>query len=71
MVAKILDGKSLSIKRLRILKNQIDEYCVNKRRPCLATILVGEDPASKVYVNNKEKMCNNLGIKSFVYRLST
>ncbi len=67
MVAKILDGKSLSIKRLRILKNQIDEYCVNKRRPCLVTILVGEDPASKLYVQRKHITCQELGIISRGY----
>ena len=63
---KIIDGKTIS--------NEIKEDITLKvtkmeRKPGLAVILVGEDPASKVYVSNKEKACNKLGIKSFMYRL--
>lgn len=63
---KIIDGKAIS--------NEIQNEIMNKvlsldKKPGLAVILVGEDPASKVYVNNKEKMCNKLGIKSFMYKL--
>lgn len=41
----------------------------NFRTPCLVTILVGDDPASKVYVANKEKACNEVGIKSEIIRV--
>jgi len=63
---KIIDGKTIS--------NEIKEDITLKvskmeSKPGLAVILVGEDPASKVYVSNKEKTCNKLGIKSFMYRL--
>ena len=42
----------------------------NKRIPYLATIIVGDNPASKVYVANKEKACNEVGINNGIFRLS-
>ncbi len=59
----ILDGRSLSKKITENLKEKI-EVATKKygRPPCLATILVGEDPASKVYVNIKNKTCERIGI---------
>lgn len=63
---KLIDGKAISLEIQEQLAKEIQEL---KNKPGLAVILVGEDPASKVYVSNKEKMCNKLGIKSFVYRL--
>ena len=72
MVAKILDGKNLA----RILENNlaklIDEtYKIKKRKPCLAVILVGKDPASIIYVNNKSKACLRVGIIPKYYQLSS
>ena len=68
----ILSGKDLSNKMKASLKTFIDETVneVGKRKPCLVTILVGEDPASKVYVANKEKACNEVGILNVTERLS-
>ncbi len=62
-MAVILDGKSLRNKLLENLKKEIDEFEV---KPSLAVILVGEDPASKIYVNNKRKTAESLGIVSTV-----
>lgn len=59
----ILDGKSLREKLLSNLKVKI-EAC--DKKPSLAVILVGNDPASKIYVNNKKKTAEKLGITSTV-----
>ena len=62
-MAQILDGKKLREKLLTNLKQKLDEYQV---KPTLVVILVGENPASKIYVNNKKKTAEELGIKSLV-----
>ena len=59
----ILDGKKLKEKFLENLKIKIEKL---KTAPSLAVILVGDDPASKIYVKNKEKTAEKLGIKSQV-----
>lgn len=59
----ILDGKKLREKLLADLKAKIDS-CKNK--PSLSVILAGDDPASKIYVNNKKKTAEKLGINSDV-----
>lgn len=66
----LLEGKSVS-KALRAnVREEIAALCPTvKRAPGLAVILVGEDPASQVYVRNKEKACEEVGIKSCSYRL--
>ena len=65
-----LDGKKLSLEIQERLKKEIFSG-VNKahRFPSLAVIRIGDDPASEVYVNNKEKACERVGIKSSVYHL--
>ena len=68
-MAKIIDGKLISSEIKESIKQEVEELKTNGIHPALAVILVGEDPASMVYVNNKEKTCNNLGIESKVYRL--
>lgn len=61
----ILDGSSLSKKITNNLKEKIQITTKKFRRPpCLATILVGEDPASKIYVNMKNRTCERIGIKT-------
>ncbi|HOB18768.1 MAG TPA: bifunctional methylenetetrahydrofolate dehydrogenase/methenyltetrahydrofolate cyclohydrolase FolD [Candidatus Methanoculleus thermohydrogenotrophicum] len=57
----ILDGKALSEKRLELLKEKIEESGLYPR---LATIIVGEDPASKLYVRMKHRACERVGIGS-------
>ena len=57
----ILDGKAVSEKRLDILKEEIEE---SRLYPRLATIIVGEDPGSKLYVRMKHRACERVGIGS-------
>ena len=63
-MAKILDGKSLRDKLLEDLKAEIDGF---DEKPSLAVILVGNNPASQIYVNNKKKTAEKLGIVSNVF----
>jgi len=60
-MATILDGKKCSEKRLELLKEQIEE---DDLYPRLATVIVGEDPASKMYVRMKHRACEQVGIGS-------
>lgn len=63
---QILDGKKLSLKIQEELKEKVSSL---KTKPCLAVILVGDDKASKVYVRNKEKAAEYIGIDTTTYRL--
>jgi len=66
----ILDGKSLAKKIRAELKKEIEGYIQKgMRNPNLVVILVGDDPASKVYVENKRKACGEVGINSMVFNL--
>lgn len=58
-MAKIIDGKALALKRETVLKEQIKRLNV---RPCLASILIGQDPASLMYINMKSKKAFEVGI---------
>ena len=65
-----LDGKKLSLEIEEKLKKDIESYIHStKRPPGLAVIRIGEDPASGVYVKNKERACSRVGIKSFIFHL--
>ena len=65
-----LEGKKLSLEIEERLKNFISKNeTISKRAPGLAVIRIGEDPASGVYVKNKEKACERVGIKSFIFHL--
>ena len=69
-MGQIIDGKKISADIREELKQEIKEMQEKHGvTPGLAVILVGEDPASKVYVRNKEKACNDIGIYSEVLRL--
>ncbi|BAI69090.1 bifunctional methylenetetrahydrofolate dehydrogenase/methenyltetrahydrofolate cyclohydrolase FolD [Hydrogenobacter thermophilus] len=66
----LLDGKSLS----ESIRDQIKTYVERitsrgYREPSLAVVLVGDDPASHIYVKNKRKACERVGIKSLFYHL--
>lgn len=66
MTAQILDGKGLAKKIKSQLKVKIQkELTTKKRPPGLAVLMVGDNPASTVYVRNKEKACKAVGINSF------
>lgn len=69
-MAKIIDGKAISIAVQEKLKEQVTYFSMNfGRRPALAVIMVGEDPASAVYVRNKIRACENIGMRSESYSL--
>jgi len=66
----ILDGRSLSQRIREDIKKKVDSYIQKGyREPCLAVVLVGEDPASMVYVKNKRNACEKVGIRSLLYHL--
>ena len=67
----ILDGKQTSLIIKTSVRDKIQkEYREkNKEVPCLACIIVGDNPASQVYVANKEKACNSVGLRSVIKRL--
>ena len=69
-MAQIINGKLVSASVREKIKKETEEL-FNKygRRAGLAVIIVGEDPASKVYVANKEKGCQEVGFYSELYRL--
>ncbi len=62
----LLDGKALSLKILNNVKEKVSKL---DRIPHLVVILVGDDSASKIYVNNKKKAAEKVGIKSTVIEL--
>lgn len=70
MSAVLLDGKAIAKEIRGELKQQVADF--TKRcgvTPTLAAILVGDDPASQVYVRNKERACERAGINSVLHRL--
>ena len=70
MPAKILDGKKLAQQIRSELAEEVIEFIQNNGAvPCLAAVLVGDDPASEVYVRNKRKACEAVGIESQLHRL--
>jgi methylenetetrahydrofolate dehydrogenase (NADP+)/methenyltetrahydrofolate cyclohydrolase len=64
---KIIDGKTIAAELRASLKAEIEK---SEAKPGLAVVLVGSDPASCIYVRNKIKACNELGIRSFSYEFS-
>ena len=60
---EILDGKKVSAKVREDLKLEVDNLKKEGIKPKLAVIMVGNDPASKVYVRNKNKACEEIGIE--------
>lgn len=70
MSAEIIDGKAIAAQLRQQVKTRVDDRLAKGlRAPGLAVVLVGNDPASEVYVNNKRKGCEESGIKSFAYDL--
>lgn len=69
-MAKLISGKEVSANAKNRVKNEIALLKSQKGiTPGLAVVLVGEDPASKIYVNNKKKACAEVGIYSEEYNL--
>ncbi len=68
-MTQIIDGKAISVQ----IKDELKEKVANMKKDgitlCLAVIQVGNDPASSVYVGNKKKACEYIGIESLAYEL--
>lgn len=70
MTAQILDGKALANQIKQDIKAQIAKRAAQgKAQPGLAVILVGEDPASTIYVGHKQRACEEVGIASALIKL--
>ena len=71
MTALILNGQTISIDKRLQLKNEIQHLKTTQNIiPKLVVLLVGEHPASQIYVQNKQKACFNVGIDCTVQKLS-
>ncbi|HVY39416.1 MAG TPA: bifunctional methylenetetrahydrofolate dehydrogenase/methenyltetrahydrofolate cyclohydrolase FolD [Polyangia bacterium] len=68
--AKILDGKAVAARIRADLAKQVAALAERGVQPGLAVVLVGEDPASQIYVRNKAKACAEAGIRTFDHRLA-
>ncbi len=68
-MAAIIDGKAVSAKLRQEMKGEVAALQAKGIAPGLAVVLVGEDPASQVYVRNKIRACEELGIRSQDHRL--
>jgi methylenetetrahydrofolate dehydrogenase (NADP+)/methenyltetrahydrofolate cyclohydrolase len=68
--AKLLDGKAIANQIKSELAEEVVEFIENNASvPTLAAVLVGDDPASEVYVRNKRKDCERVGLESQLHRL--
>ena len=68
-MAVIIDGKEVAREKREQIKNRVKSLKSQGKTVGLAVIIVGENPASRVYVNNKKKGCLEVGIESFEYAL--
>ena len=70
MTAQTIDGRQVAAEIQRDLKARIENrVAAGRRRPALAVVMVGDDPASAIYVRNKRKACEDAGIRSLAYDL--
>ena len=70
MTAKIIDGKTIAAELRQEIANGVEALVASgARKPGLATVLVGEDPASQTYVRMKRRACEEVGIESFGHTL--
>ena len=70
MSATLIDGKAIAEQVRAEIKAEIERWCADGgQRPGLATVLVGDDPASAVYVGGKQRACVEVGIEGFAYDL--
>ena len=69
-MAKIIDGKLISAQIREEIAEKVKDYNAKTGKlPGLAVVIVGENPASQVYVRNKKKACEQVGFKSWVYEM--
>ena len=69
-MSRIIDGKAISAQIKQEVADKVALMKKDGKEVCLAVIIVGEDPASKIYVANKKRACEQLGICSREYALS-
>ena len=70
MTAQILNGKAISEALLADIKREVEtRTAAGKRAPALAVVLVGDDPASAIYVRNKKRACEAAGVRSIAFDL--
>jgi methylenetetrahydrofolate dehydrogenase (NADP+) / methenyltetrahydrofolate cyclohydrolase len=70
VAAQIIDGKSIAAEVRAEVEREVQELAQTGVTPGLATVLVGDDPASHVYVKGKRKACASVGIESFHHELA-
>jgi methylenetetrahydrofolate dehydrogenase (NADP+)/methenyltetrahydrofolate cyclohydrolase len=70
LVARIIDGKVVAEDVKARVKKAVDELKASRVQPCLATVLVGDDPASATYVGSKQKDAKEVGILTRDHRLA-
>ncbi len=71
MSAKLIDGRKIAAELLIEIKARVDQrVAAGHKPPGLAVIMLGDDPASKIYVRNKRKACEEVGIQSFSHDLA-
>ena len=68
-MAKIIDGKAISAEVRAEIKKEVSLLAENGIKVCLAVVIVGDDPASQVYVRNKKRACDETGIASEIIAL--
>ena len=68
-MAKLISGKEVSAKVKAEVREETAELVKKGIKPGLAVVIVGNDPASRVYVNSKQKACEEVGFSSFEYAL--
>lgn len=68
-MAVIISGKEVSAAVLARVAGEVEQLRAKGTEPCLAVIIVGDDPASKIYVGNKKAACAKVGIKSLEFAL--
>ena len=68
-MAVLIDGKALAAKVKAEVRLEVDALRAQGVEPGLAVVIVGDDPASRIYVNAKKKACEACNIRSFEYAL--
>ncbi len=71
MAARVLDGRELAATIRADLAQRVAELAARGVQPCLATVLVGQDPASLSYVSAKQRTCRELGMKALDFRMES
>lgn len=70
MTARIIDGKGIAKEIRHDLAKEVEQLMTQGRRPGLAVVLVGDNPASAVYVRSKKRACEEIGVHSVVHTLA-